>query len=170
MDISRNYGLDFEQLIDKSNEYYNSEKIAFINKKPTPIKILSVSGNRISDAVFEKKSTTDYNGIYKGHHIDFEVKSTIKSTFDISSNLHQHQMEHMENIFNSGGISFIIICFKMENKIFLIPFENLKQISVSHINIEKCSNLGFEIKESLNPSIDFISIVDKIIEEQYGKQ
>ena len=169
MNISRNYGLDFEHLIDKSNDYYKSEKIAFINKKPTPIKILSVSGNKISDAIFEKKSTTDYNGIYNGYHIDFEAKSTVKSTFNIASNIHEHQLEHMQNIFEAGGITFIIIFFKTENRIFLIPFENLINIVKSSVNVNECENLGFELKESLNPSIDYISIVDKLIEEKYGK-
>ena len=44
----------------------------------------------------------------------------------------------------------------VRNTSLLIPFQNLKQISVSHINIEKCSNLGFEIKELLNPSIEML--------------
>ena len=53
------------------------------------------------------------------------------------------------------------LVFKVENKIFLMPFENLKQISVSHINIEKCSNLGFEIKESLKITMEISYLCNK---------
>jgi len=169
MEKSRNFGLDFEGLIDKSNAFYSESKIAFIYKKPTPIKIIKVDKNKIVDAVFEKKSTTDYNGIYNGYHIDFEAKSTVSEKFNLSSNIPQHQLDHLQNVTKSGGITFVLILFKSHNKIFLVPFENLSNVKKSYLGLEDCFDIGFEIEESLNPSIDYLKVVDLIIKEKYGK-
>ena len=69
-----NRGMSLEEDINLSNEYYRDMGIALINKRPTPINIVKVDysrGARITDAYFEKQSTTDYNGVYKGKYIDF---------------------------------------------------------------------------------------------------
>ena len=70
-----NRGMDLENDINISNQYYIDTKQAFIYKKPTPIKILKVNypskTNKtgkitIKEAYFESPSTTDYNGLYNG--------------------------------------------------------------------------------------------------------
>ena len=64
-----NRGMSLEEDINLSNDYYRDMGIALINKRPTPINIVKVDyskGARITDAYFEKQSTTDYNGVYKG--------------------------------------------------------------------------------------------------------
>ena len=64
-----NRGMSLEEDINLSNEYYRDNQIALIHKRPTPINIVKVDyskGARITDAYFEKQSTTDYNGVYKG--------------------------------------------------------------------------------------------------------
>ena len=37
-----NLGMDFEQIINESNEYYLNNDIAIIHKKPTPVQIVKV--------------------------------------------------------------------------------------------------------------------------------
>ena len=71
-----NHGMDFEHAVNLSNNYFVENNMALIYKRPTPIHIVKVDYNkaRIKDAYFEKQSTTDYNGIYKGKYIDFECK------------------------------------------------------------------------------------------------
>ena len=74
-----NRGMSLEEDINLSNDFYRDSGIALINKRPTPINIVKVDysrGARITDAYFEKQSTTDYNGVYKGRYIDFEAKNT----------------------------------------------------------------------------------------------
>ena len=57
-----NRGMSLEEDINLSNEYYRDMGIALITKRPTPINIVKVDyskGARITDAYFEKQSTTD---------------------------------------------------------------------------------------------------------------
>lgn len=38
----KNRGMDLEYLIEKANEYYKDNDIAYIYKKPTPIKVVKI--------------------------------------------------------------------------------------------------------------------------------
>ena len=69
-------GMNLEEDINLTNQYYLANDIAVIHKKPTPIQIVKVSypersAAKIVEAYFQAPSTTDYNGIYKGRYIDF---------------------------------------------------------------------------------------------------
>ena len=76
-----NRGMDFEEAINQSNQYYLLNKQAVVHKKPTPVQIVKVdypkrSAAVIKEAYFRQASTTDYNGVYQGRYIDFEAKET----------------------------------------------------------------------------------------------
>ena len=106
---SANRGMDLEKDINLSNDYYRENNLCLITKRPTPINIVKVDyskGAIITNAYFEKQSTTDYNGVYKGKYIDFEAKSTkIKTSFPLA-NISPHQITHLENVLKHGGIAF----------------------------------------------------------------
>ena len=83
-------GMNLEEDINLTNEYYLSHDIAVIHKKPTPIQIVKVSypersSAKIVEAYFRTPSTTDYNGIYKGKYIDFEAKETKTLSFPFTN-------------------------------------------------------------------------------------
>ena len=86
-------GMTLEDDINHSNNYYREKDIAYIYKKPTPIKVTKVDFRKdrtstIKEAFYQEPSTTDYNGIYKGKYIDFEAKETKqKTSFPRSINL-----------------------------------------------------------------------------------
>ena len=166
---SANRGMNLENDINKSNEYYEINQIAFITKRPTPINVVKVDytkGAKIIDAYFEKQSTTDYNGVYKGKYIDFEAKSTLSKTSFPLSNIYLHQIKHLQNVINAGGIAFFIIEFASFNEIFLVDakiiidfYQNNERKSIPYSYIkEKCSLL----KQTLNPRIDYIEAVENI--------
>ena len=78
-----NRGMNLEEDINITNEYYKIKGICLVTKRPTPINVVSVDytkGAVITNAYFEKQSTTDYNGVFKGHYLDFEAKSTQKTS------------------------------------------------------------------------------------------
>ena len=96
-----NRGMDLENDINLSNEYYKRNHLCLITKRPTPINVVKVDyskGAIITNAYFEKQSTTDYNGVYCGRYIDFEAKSTMKTTSFPLSNISKHQIEHLKNV------------------------------------------------------------------------
>ena len=165
-----NRGMNLEADINDTNEYYLENNIAVIHKKPTPITINKVNYKSRRDAViteahFKTPSTTDYNGIYKGKYIDFEAKETKSSTSFPLSNIHKHQIEHLNTIVHHGGIGFIIVRFIKINKTFLLFEEDLdyfinnnkrNSIPVSYFN-EK----GYIIKEELRPRLNYLKVIDE---------
>lgn len=171
-----NRGMNLENDINLSNQYYVDTKQAFIYKKPTPIKIVKVDyptksnrvGNiKIKEAYFESPSTTDYNGLYKGKYIDFEAKETNNSEYFPLENIHPHQIKHLKNIYDNGGICFIIIRFTKYNKTYLLFakefFEFLDKSERKSIPINYFEEKGYEIKELYSPRLDYLKIV-----KEYG--
>ena len=167
-----NRGMVLESDINETNNYYLANNIAVIYKKPTPIKILHLdySTNKITNAFFETQSTLDYNGVYKGRYIEFDAKETKNKTSFPLSNLHSHQIKHIENIINNGGICFLIVRFVSLDKTFLlfcndliyfIKNEKRKSIPLSFFE-ERCKTI--ELKYS--PRLDYIKIIKEYMEEK----
>ncbi len=166
-----NRGMSLEDDLNITNQYYRERDIAFIYKKPTPIKITKVfyPSRReaiIKEAFFEQPSTTDYNGLYKGNYIDFEAKETQLTTSFPLSNIHPHQIEHIKKIVIHGGICFLIVRFVKRNETYLltgkdfidfIQTNNRKSIPLPYFK-EK----AYLIKDGYLPRVDYLKIVDKL--------
>ena len=165
----KNRGMNLEDDLNSTNSYYIEKGIAYIYKKPTPIKLVKVDykKGKIEEAYFESPSTTDYNGIYKGYYIDFEAKETKSKTSFSLNNIHPHQIKHIENINNHQGIAFLIVRFTtlgktylLEGKVFIDFINNTDRKSIPLDFFEKYGHL---IKDGYNPIIDYLKIVDKLI-------
>lgn len=174
---TKNRGMNFEAMINESNDYYRHNDIAIIHKKPIPIQIVKVdypsrSAAVIKEAYYKVPSTTDYNGIYKGHYIDFEAKETNNKTSFPLANIHSHQIEHLNKIDIHGGISFVLIYFKVLDEIYLLESRDLmtyykrsiegrKSITISEIR-EK----GYQLTESYAPRINYLKAVEVLINKK----
>ena len=165
-----NRGMVLEEDINETNKYYLDNNIAVIYKKPTPIKILHLdySTNKITNAFFETQSTLDYNGVYKGKYIEFDAKETKNKTSFPLANIHEHQIKHIKNILNNGGICFLIVRFVNINKDFIlfgqdllefIEKEKRKSIPLSYF-IENCETIELKYR----PRLDYIKIIDNFME------
>lgn len=162
-----NRGMNLEEDINLSNEWYVDKGIALITKRPTPINIVKVDyskGARITDAYFEKQSTTDYNGVYKGKYLDFEAKNTKSKTSFPLSNIEKHQIIHLKRVIEQGGIAFFIIQFQELGKVYLLDasfviefWENSERKSIPFSVFEK---EGIEIKQGYNPRLFYIDAVE----------
>lgn len=165
---SANRGMDFENDINLSNNFYREKGICLITKRPTPINIVKVDytkGARITDAFFEKQSTTDYNGVYKGRYIDFEAKNTKNKTSFPMSNISRHQIEHLKQVINHGGIAFFIIRFELLHEVYLLDasfvinhFENNDRKSIPYLIFKQ---EGIIIKQGLNPRLYYIDAIEQ---------
>lgn len=125
---SSNRGMGFEDDINISNEFYSEHGVALITKRPTPINVVHVdytNGPHITDAYFEKQSTTDYNGIYREKYIDFEAKSTRSKTSFPLANISPHQIDHLKQVVIFGGIAFFIINFEAYDETYILSAEQL---------------------------------------------
>lgn len=163
-----NRGMDLENEINETNKYYLNNDIAIIYKKPTPITVNKVDYHARNDAVIKEAhflipSTTDYNGIYKGKYIDFEAKET-KSDYLPLSNIHPHQIKHLQNITRHGGYGFIIVRFTKYNLTFLLEcnkltyfIENEKRKSIP---LSYFKENGYIIKQGFRPYLDYLKIVE----------
>lgn len=168
--IYSNRGMGLEDDLNESNNYYSAIKRAIIHKKPTPITINKVDYKSRNDAVikeahFKIPSTTDYNGVYRGKYIDFEAKETKNKTSFPLNNIHKHQIEHLKNITELGGIGFIIVRFSSLNKTYYLSCQKLLDFlnneTRKSIPIEYFDKNGYIIKEGLRPRLDYLRIIDK---------
>ncbi len=175
----KNRGMSLENEINSANEYYRLMDIAYIYKKPTPIKIVKTdypSRDKavIREAYFTIPSTTDYNGLYKGYYVDFEAKETRSKTSFSLNNIHSHQIKHLENIYRHNGIAFVIVRFTTINKTFLLLISDLLEFINNNkrksIPIDFFDKKGYIIKDSLKPTIDYLKVLDKVMEGYNGKQ
>lgn len=164
----KNRGMDLENLINEACKYYLEHDEAVIYKKPTPIGVVDVdykNGAVIHKAYFKEPSTLDYNGIYKGKYVEFDVKECASKTSFPLSNIHLHQIKHIENIIRHGGIAFLIISinggyylFKGSDLLQFIQNNDRKSIPYSLIQ-----EIGYPLTYNYNIGIDYL----KGIEEAY---
>ena len=172
-----NRGMDLENDINITNEYYIENNIAFIYKKPTPIQVTKIDYKNnsiiIKEGYFKEPSTTDYNGLYKGKYIDFEAKETNNKTAFPLSNIHSHQIKHIRNIVNNNGVCFLIVRFSVLNKDFLLMgndfinfIDNNERKSIPLDYFEKN---GYLIELSYIPRLDYLKIIDMINGGYNGK-
>ena len=163
-----NRGMNLENDINLSNEYYRDHDICVITKRPTPVNIVKVDyshGARITDAYFEKQSTTDYNGVYKGRYIDFEAKNTKNKTSFPLSNIEPHQIDHLKRVLRHGGIAFFIIQFQLLNEVYLLDaqyvidfYEHGERKSIPYDVIKE---KGILIKQGYSPRLYYVEAMEE---------
>ncbi|MGE7694268.1 Holliday junction resolvase RecU [Lysinibacillus sp. NPDC094177] len=173
-----NRGKTLEDEINEANDYYVKRQLAIIHKKPVPVQIVKVeypsrSAAVIREAYFRTPSTTDYNGVWKGHYIDFDAKETASKTSFPLKNIHLHQMTHMQQVTEQNGVAFIIVRFSAFERYFIVPYNVLQKAwlamekgerkSIPFSTIEK---VAFEIPTSYYPRIDYLPIIQQLIEAQ----
>jgi len=169
-------GLSFEEDINQSNAVFLDRDLAVIHKKPTPITIVKVDypsrqKAKITEAYFKIPSTTDYNGVYKGKAIDFEAKETANKTSFSLSNIHPHQIKHMQQVKAHGGLSFLLIRFSSLNETYYLSIDKLTEFT----NNQERRSLPYAwIKENgiLIPyhyliPVNYLTVLDRLLGESH---
>lgn len=119
-------GSTLEDFINISNDKYRDSKLALIQKIPTPIKPMNIDPEtrHITLAFFDQKSTVDYIGAVQGIPVCFDAKECATDTFPLQ-NIHQHQIEFMQEFEMQDGIAFIILYFSNREECYYIPFSDI---------------------------------------------
>ena len=115
----------FEEEINRTNEKYKEQKLALIQKVPTPITPMKIdSENRhITLAYFEQKSTVDYIGVIQGIPVCFDAKECRQKTFALQ-NIHPHQVEFMKAFEEQEGLAFFLINYSLEDIYYYLPLRH----------------------------------------------
>lgn len=168
-------GMALEDEINASNEYYRSHQAAVVYKKPTPVQIVKVDYPKrakavIKEAYFRQPSTTDYNGVYQGHYLDFEAKETKnKQSFPLK-NFHQHQIDHFKRCLQQQGICFVLVKFVTLERVFLLGAKDLlphwdqqQNNGPKSIALSVFVQQGWEIPYAIQPILPYLKAVDQLI-------
>lgn len=167
-----NRGQAFEQLLNFTNLQYEKAGVALIHKRPTPMKLLRPQGFHFL-ATFEKKSTVDYDGVYRGRAIYFEAKSTREeSRFDLKQ-IEPHQIEHLEKAEKLGGICFFLIEFAKSQEVFFVPLSTMRHYLLhaknggrKSIPKEDFDYYAYSVEKTKRAALDYLIYVDKLIGEE----
>lgn len=147
-----NRGKGLETLIEVTNTIYSNKKIAVVQKVPTPVKVTKTEAGGKVRGFWEEKSTVDFIGTFRGIPIAFDAKETKGKSFKLE-NAHGHQIDFMRRWTESGGISFLLICFTDYSTVYRLPYDllaaymknplktNLKSIPMSFLE-EHCYKFG----------------------------
>ena len=163
-------GMTLENDISETNAFYLKHGLAVIHKKPTPVQVVKVSypsrnKAKITEAYYKTPSTTDYNGIYNGHYIDFDCKETQHKTSLSLSNIHPHQRLHLKEVDQARGIAFLIVHFKMHGTYFFMSYKALKPYfdgseARKSIPYQAFIDNGVELKLQYEPRLDYLKAID----------
>lgn len=145
---SRHSGAAFEELVDRSCDYYEEQGIAKIEKTPEPMKVLANLGGGLFKAVFTKQAQPDYKGtLYGGQCIVFDAKHTDTDRIKRSV-VTEEQEKCLDAHERMGAECYVLVSFGLR-KFYKFPwklFRDMKyHFGVKHIKeIDHISD--FEIK------------------------
>ena len=120
-------GSTLEDMINRTNEKYEEDGLALIQKVPTPITPIKMDKehHQITLAYFDQKSTIDYIGAVQGIPVCFDAKECAADTFSLQ-NIHEHQVEFMRKFEKQGGIAFFLIFYTHKDVLYYLPYEMLR--------------------------------------------
>jgi recombination protein U len=168
-------GMSLEEDINQTNTYYLTYGLANVHKKPTPVQVVTVNyparnKAKIVEAYYKKPSTTDYNGVYQGYALDFEAKETNHVSLFSLKNIHQHQLEHLEDVQRHGAIAFLIIRFSRYNETYLLFYHQLEAFlknnqrkSIPRTYLQEHAAL---ISYSLTPPVDYLPVIKEALKNK----
>lgn len=119
-------GSTLEEFINRTNERYQQNGLALIQKIPTPITPINIDKEtrHITLAYFDQKSTVDYIGAVQGIPVCFDAKECHTDTFPLQ-NIHEHQVAFMEDFEKQNGIAFFLISFTHRDEFYYLRFQKL---------------------------------------------
>ena len=160
--MSKNRGMLLESLINKTIDMYRVNDIGLFHKKEVPINFAKIIKDknklRVENAYIKSKSTLDYYGVYNGHFVAFEAKSTKLKSLPFQ-NIKEHQLKYMKNVVKHGGISFFILGYQKYDEFFLFNYETLESIENKSISIEDARRYGFKLDVVYPGILDFVNLI-----------
>ena len=119
-------GSVLEDMINRTNDIYEEQGLALIQKIPTPITPIDMNHKtkQITLAYFDKKSTVDYIGAIQGIPVCFDAKECSMPRFTLN-NIHEHQVDFMNKFEAQGGMAFFLIHFTDSDSFYYLRLKEL---------------------------------------------
>lgn len=119
-------GSTLEEFVNYTNEAYQEQGLALMQKIPTPITPVQFDKEHrhITLAYFEQKSTVDFIGAVQGIPVCFDAKECAADTFPLQ-NIHPHQVRFMGDFEKQEGVAFFLIYFTHRDEIYYLPYRQL---------------------------------------------
>lgn len=121
-------GSTLEDFINRTNERYQEQGLALIQKIPTPITPVRMDKEhrQITLAYFDQRSTVDYIGAVQGIPVCFDAKECSTDTFPLH-NIHEHQVRFMGDFEKQEGVAFLVIYYSARNELYYMRFSEMKR-------------------------------------------
>ncbi len=121
-------GSAFEDMINRTNEKYEMNKLALIQKIPTPITPMTIDKEtrHITLAYFDQKSTVDYIGVVQSIPVCFDAKECATDTFSLQ-NIHDHQVVFMDRFEEQGGVPFFLIHYTHKDEFYYLRYSKFHE-------------------------------------------
>lgn len=162
-----NRGMALENIVSHVNAMYEKKNLAFIQKIPTPIKVMKQDKGIIKHGWFEKKSTVDFMGIAQGYFLAFDCKSTRNKSLPLK-NIEQHQLDVLKKVDQQGGYAFLLVEFVFAGEVYVIHYEQImpwveeaKQGGRKSIPYDFFVNNCSLVKEDYEIPLDYLTALDK---------
>ena len=145
-------GSALEELINRTNETYSGNKLALIQKIPTPITPINIdkAHRHITLAYFDQKSTVDYIGAVQGIPVCFDAKECHTDTFPLQ-NIHEHQVDFMARFEQQQGVAFFLIYYTKRDRFYYL---SLRELLIFWERMHSGGRKSFRIEE-LTPDFFF---------------
>ena len=141
-----------EEMINMSNEKYRENRLALIQKVPTPITPIRIDKEtrHITLAYFDQKSTVDYIGAVQGIPGCFDAKECAVETFSLQS-IYSHQVEFMKDFEAQDGLAFFLLYYAGKDVMYYL---RLCELLVFWERMQNGGRKSFRYDE-LNPNYFF---------------
>ena len=166
-------GSFLEELVNMTNDKYRSQKLALVQKVPTPIKPITIdqTTRHITLAYFEQKSTVDYIGVVQGIPVCFDAKECATDRFPLA-NVHEHQIRFMKEFEEQDGIAFLLIYFKAKDTFMYLPYAKLDEFwrrmeegGAKHFKYEEL-DIGFFVPLKQGMILHYLECLQKVLEQK----
>lgn len=170
---SNKIGATFEQRIKKVLDELREEKIGYIVKIPTEMKLIRGAGGRIVSAFpvpQEEKGYNcllDFHGILKiGKTICIEAKSCANKTSFPLDNIKPYQLPLLKELMEYGALGYFIIEMRGVERTFLFEgykfIEYVNELERKSIPVKDMEEIGMELDNDLKDLKSFIKLLTNI--------
>ena len=166
---SNKIGASFEQRIQRVLDELREEKVGYIVKIPTEMRLIRARGRIVSAFTVPQEEKgyhclLDFHGILKsGKTICIEAKSCANKTSFPLDNIKPYQLPLLKELMDYGALGYFIIEMRGVERTFLFEgykfIEYINELERKSIPVKDMEEIGMELNSDLKDLKDFIKLL-----------